>query len=91
MTGIGNRRRKFKLRPIYLALWDLGTQFPSGLHSFSGADITGTVALKGNLSFWKAFKDCDMEIKQAVLEDHIVRQLDLIWLECFSMMIHCIS
>ena len=35
-------------------------------------------------SFWKAFKDCDMGIKQvfadlgkqAVLEDHIVRQLE---------------
>ena len=35
--------------------------FP-GLHSFSGADITGTVAWKGSWSFWKAFKDCDMGI-----------------------------
>ena len=32
-----------------------------------------------------------MRIKQAVLEDHIVRKLDLILLEFFSMMIHCIS
>ena len=32
-----------------------------------------------------------MGIKQAVLEDHILRKLDLISLECFSMMIHCIS
>ena len=44
LTGIGNRRRKFQLRPIYLALWDLGTQFLPGLYSFSGADITGIVA-----------------------------------------------
>ena len=44
MTGIGNKRRKFQLRPIYLALWDLGAQFLPGLNSFSGADITGTVA-----------------------------------------------
>ena len=43
VTGIGNRRRKIHLRPIYLALWDLGTQFHPSLHSFSGADITGTV------------------------------------------------
>ena len=43
-TGIGNRWRKFQLRPIYLALGDLGTQFLPSLHSFSGADITGTVA-----------------------------------------------
>ena len=36
------------------------------------------------MSFWKAFKDCDTGIKQvfvdlgkqAVLEDHIVRQLE---------------
>ena len=32
--------------------------------------------MKGNWSFWKAFKDCDMGIKQAVLENHIVRQLE---------------
>ena len=44
VTGIGNRRRKFQLRPIYLALGDLGTQFLPSLHSFSGADITETVA-----------------------------------------------
>ena len=36
------------------------------------------------MSFWKAFKDCDIEFKQvfadlgkqAVLEDHIVRQVE---------------
>ena len=43
VTSIRNRRIKFQLRPIYLALEDLGTQFLPGLHSFSGADITGTV------------------------------------------------
>ena len=40
--------------------------------------------MKKKWSFWKAFKDCDMGIKQvfadlgkqAVLEDHIVRQLE---------------
>ena len=51
VTGIGNRWRKFQLRPLYLALGDLGAQFLPGPHSFSGADITGTVALKGNWSF----------------------------------------
>ena len=64
MTGIRNRWRKFHLRPIFLALKDLGTQFLPSLPSFSGADITGTVAEKGNWSFWKAFKDCVMGIKQ---------------------------
>ena len=44
VTGIGNRRRKFQLRPIYLGLGDLGTQFLPSLHSFSGTDITITVA-----------------------------------------------
>ena len=44
VTSFRNRRRKFQLRPIYLALEDLGTQFLPGIHSFSGADITGTVA-----------------------------------------------
>ena len=83
MTGTGNRRRKNLLRPIYLALRDLNTQSLPGLHSFPGADITGRVACQGNLSFWKAFKDCDIGInsffsdlgKQAVLEDSSVRQL----------------
>ena len=40
--------------------------------------------MKRNWSFWKAFKDCDIGIKQAlsdrgkqaILEDHIVRQLE---------------
>ena len=81
MTGTWNRRRKIQPRPIYLALGDLNTQPPT-LHSFSGAD---TVACKGNLSFWKAFKDCDIGIKQvfadlgkqAVLEYHIERQFEL--------------
>ena len=44
LTGTLNRRRKIQLRPIYLALGDLNTQPLPGLHSFSGADITGTVA-----------------------------------------------
>ena len=83
MTGIGNRQRKILIRPIYLTLGDLNAPSLPGLHSFSGADITRTVLeCKGNWSFWKAFKDCDMGIKQvladlgkqAVLEDHIVRQ-----------------
>ena len=55
-----------------------------GLHSFASAGITGTVACKGNLPFWKAFWDCDKGIKQVladlgkqvVLEDHIDGQLE---------------
>ena len=63
LTGTGNRRRKNLLRPINLALRDLNTQ-SLGLHSFPGADITGRVACQGNLSFWKAFKDCDIGINR---------------------------
>ena len=44
MTGTGNRKRKIQLRPIYLALGDFNTQSLPGLHSYSGADATGTVA-----------------------------------------------
>ena len=81
MTGTRNRRRKILLRPIYLALRDFNTLSLPGLHSFPGADITGRVACQGNLSFWKAFKDCVICInrffsdlgKQAVLEDPSVR------------------
>ena len=62
MTGTGNRRRKNLLRPIYLAPRDLNTQSLPSLHSFPGADITGRVACQRNLSFWKAFKDCDIGI-----------------------------
>ena len=83
MVGTGNRRSKNLLRPIYSALRDLNIQSLPGLHSFPGADITERVACQGNLSFWKAFKDCDIGInrffsnhgKQAVLEDPSVRQL----------------
>ena len=42
-TGIGSRRRKVQLRPICLALVDLGAQSLPGLHSLSGAAITGPV------------------------------------------------
>ena len=47
--------------------------------------VIGTLACKGNVSIWKAkFKDCDIGTeqvltdlgKQAVFEDHIVRQLE---------------
>ena len=46
------------------------------------ANITGTKAGKGRLSFWKTFKGCNIGIKQAfadlgnlvILEDHIVGQ-----------------
>ena len=84
MTGTGNRQWKNLLRPIYLALRDLNTQSLPGLHSFPGADVTGRVAYQGNLSFWKAFKDCEIGInrffsdlgKQAVFEDPSVRQLE---------------
>ena len=44
VTGTGNRQRKIQLRPIYLALGDLNTQPLPDLHSFSSADVTGTVA-----------------------------------------------
>ena len=44
VTGTGNRQMKIQLRSIYLALGDLTTQSLLSLHSFSGADITGTVA-----------------------------------------------
>ena len=43
-TGTGNRWKNILLRLIYLALGDLNTQSLPRLHSFSGADITGTVA-----------------------------------------------
>ena len=55
------------LRPIYIALRDSNTQSLTGLHSFPGADITGRVACQGNLSFWKAFKDCDIGINSFFL------------------------
>ena len=66
MSGTGNKRRKIQLRPIYLALGDLNTQSFPGLHSFSGADSTGKVACQGYFSFWKAFKDSDIGIKQVL-------------------------
>ena len=64
MTGTESRRRENLLSPIYLALRDLNTQSLPGLHSFPGADISGRVACQGNLSFWKAFKDCIIGINR---------------------------
>ena len=83
VIGTGNRMGKFQFRHILLPLWDLNTLSLPDLHSFSGADIIGAQHEKEIGLFGKAFKDCDMEIKQAfaglgkqaVLEHNIVRQL----------------
>ena len=59
VTGAGQRRRTIPLKPIYEALGGSKVDALPGLHAFSGADITGSFAGKGKLSFWKAFKDAD--------------------------------
>ena len=59
VTGMGQRKRVIPLKPIYEALGQSRASALPGLHAFSGADMTGSFAGKGKLTFWKVFKVAD--------------------------------
>ena len=57
VTGTGQRRRVIKLRPIAQTLGRSRLAALPGVHAVSGADVTGSFANKGKLTWWKMFKD----------------------------------
>ena len=57
VTGTGQRRRVIKLRPIAQTLGRSRLAALPGVHPVSGADVTGSFANKGKLTWWKMFKD----------------------------------
>ena len=59
VTGTGQRRRVIKLRPIAQTLGRSRLAALPGLHAVSGADVTGSFANKGKLTWWKMFKDAN--------------------------------
>lgn len=59
VTGTGQRRRVIKLRPIAQTLGRSRLAALPVLHAISGADVTGSFANKGKLTWWKIFKDAD--------------------------------
>ena len=59
VTGTGQRRRVIKLRPIAQTLGRSRLAAQPGLHAISGADVTGSFANKGKLTWWKMFKDAN--------------------------------
>lgn len=64
-TGTGKRYREIDRNAVGLCLDSLELEALPGSHAYSGADVTGTFSGKGKLSFWKAFKSCDKETKEA--------------------------
>ena len=61
ITGIGQRHRVINLRPIVQALGETKIAALPALYAMSGADITGSFANKGKLTWWKVFKNADEE------------------------------
>ena len=59
VTGTGQRHRVVKLRPIAQTLGRSRLAALPALHAISGADVTGSFANKGRLTWWKIFKDAD--------------------------------
>jgi len=61
VTGTGQRHRIIKLKPIVQALGRTKIEALPGLHALSSADITGSFAGKGKVTWWKIFKEADEE------------------------------
>ena len=61
IIGIGQRHRVIKLQPIVQALGETKIAALPALHAMSDADITGSFANKGKLTWWKVFKNADEE------------------------------
>ena len=59
VTGTGQCCRVIKLRPIEKTLGRSRLAALPALQAISGADVTGSFANKGKLTWWKLFKDAD--------------------------------
>ena len=66
--GLGLNRRYVGLKPIFEALGPLKASALPGLHSRSGADVTGAFLGKGKLTWWKAFDTTSKDVLLALAE-----------------------
>jgi len=66
--GLGLSRHYVSLEPIYKILGPLKASALPGLHSLSGADVTGSFSGKGKLTWWKAFNSTSNNVFQALSE-----------------------
>lgn len=84
-TGVGNRYREIDMQNIFVRVSPLNCKALPGLHSFSGADITGSMSGKGKASFWKTFSSMPDDIKSAFVDlgktesisDNLFQKLEL--------------
>lgn len=65
-TGKGDSKRQICLKPIFEKLGKEKAAALCGLHSISGADITGSFFKKGKLAHFKAFCGADTEILEGL-------------------------
>ena len=63
--GRGTQQRRIQIKKIYDELGPVRAAALPGLHTFTGADITGSFAGKGKLQCWKIFNQADEDIVQA--------------------------
>lgn len=64
---LGRGMKRFvQLNPIYRALGPLKASALPGLHSLSGADVTGSFAGKGKLKWWKTFNSTSENMLEAL-------------------------
>ena len=61
VTGTGQQHRVINLKSIVQALGSTKVAALPALHALSGADITGSFAGKGKVTWWKIFKEADEE------------------------------
>jgi len=68
VTRRGQCHRNIQLRPIVRTLGAARMAALPGFHAWSGADVTGNFAFKGNLECWKAFLEADEECVTALAD-----------------------
>ena len=62
LTGVGLNRRMIDVSHVCSCLSSEKVMTLLGLHALSGCDVTGCLARKGKVSFWKAFKTSDADV-----------------------------
>jgi len=68
IMGSGDRRRKIKLRPIYLAVGSKRAAALPGMHALTGCDNTGHIRGKGKATCFKCFMRADDDVIHALAE-----------------------
>ena len=68
VTGTGTKHRVIPLKPIVQAIGESKVAALPAFHALTGADNTGSLAGKGNLTCGKAFKAADHDIIKAMTD-----------------------